>query len=540
MNDPYITNVKLLNVPLESDSKHTLYFTSLSTQQSYFSSKVVSGCNFTDFSYQRKDSIIRVPLQYDDLISKGVNYVMYQNKAFSSKWFYAFIKDIKFVSPGRSDLVIETDVIQTWFFDYTIKPSFVEREHVDDDTIGLHTIPENLETGEYIVKSQISSNIGSAHLVIASTYDPLNKTICSGFVNGIYHGVGYFLIKEQNVVNMEITVRSFLGALSTDGKNDAVVGMFMCPDALSGYNDITEWDSFEGSDELIYSQLKRIKLDYNTSTNLGDITIDKETTNINGYEPHNKKLFTFPFQYLLCSNNNGANAIYKYEYFSASSFKFGVEGAISPGCSIRAYPKNYKGISVNNEEGINAGKYPICSYNTDVYTNWLTQNGVNIGVGIASSALQVVGGVGMALTGAGAVAGAGMAVSGALGIASSLGQVYQHSLIPPQAEGNLNAGDVTYGMGKTEFTFYKMQIKKEYARIIDKYFDMFGYKVNLVKVPNKAHRGRYWYTKTIDVNIDGAIPNVDMQKIKDCYNNGITFWRNADEIQNYSLSNSVL
>ena len=30
------------------------------------------------------------------------------------------------------------------------KESFIEREHVNDDTIGLHTIPENLETGDYI------------------------------------------------------------------------------------------------------------------------------------------------------------------------------------------------------------------------------------------------------------------------------------------------------------------------------------------------------------------------------------------------------
>jgi hypothetical protein len=69
---------------------------------------------------------------------------------------------------------------------------------------------------------------------------------------------------------------------------------------------------------------------------------------------------------------------------------------------------------------------------------------------------------------------------------------------------------------------------------------MYGYKVNIVKTPNKAHRSRYWYTKTIDVNIDGAIPNMDMQKIKDCYNRGITFWRNDKEIQDYSLSNTIV
>ena len=85
-----------------------------------------------------------------------------------------------------------------------------------------------------------------------------------------------------------------------------------------------------------------------------------------------------------------------------------------------------------------------------------------------------------------------------------------------------------------------MCCKKEYLQILDKYFDMFGYRVNMVKVPEKAHRSRWWFTKTMDVNIDGAIPNNDMNIIKACYNNGITFWRNANEIQNYSLSNNTM
>ena len=93
----------------------------------------------------------------------------------------------------------------------------------------------------------------------------------------------------------------------------------------------------------------------------------------------------------------------------------------------------------------------------------------------------------------------------------------------------------------TPFNFRTYELpKKEYARIIDDYFTMFGYKVNRVKIPNKAHRSRYWYTKCINVNIDGNVPQNDMQKIKEVYNNGVTFWRNASEIENYSLSNNIV
>ena len=39
---------------------------------------------------------------------------------------------------------------KSWYFDIEYKQTFVERKHVTDDTIGANTIPEGLETGEYV------------------------------------------------------------------------------------------------------------------------------------------------------------------------------------------------------------------------------------------------------------------------------------------------------------------------------------------------------------------------------------------------------
>ena len=46
-----------------------------------------------------------------------------------------------------------------------------------------------------------------------------------------------------------------------------------------------------------------------------------------------------------------------------------------------------------------------------------------------------------------------------------------------------------------------------------------------------------------DVVVDNKLASryhAIIQKIKNAYNNGITFWRNASEIQNYSLSNGIV
>ena len=66
-----ITKVFLLSVPLEKDYAHTLYFETQAAQNLYFQGRVQK--KYEDFTYQRKDGIIRVPDQIDELWKKGVN-----------------------------------------------------------------------------------------------------------------------------------------------------------------------------------------------------------------------------------------------------------------------------------------------------------------------------------------------------------------------------------------------------------------------------------------------------------------------------------
>ena len=146
----------------------------------------------------------------------------------------------------------------------------------------------------------------------------------------------------------------------------------------------------------------------------------------------------------------------------------------------------------------------------------------------------------MMATGGGAVAGEGAVVSGAMSIANELGAVYQHSLQPNSAKGNVNGGDINVCDHKNGFYFYKMSIKEEYARIIDNYFSMFGYKINRVKVPNITGRSNWNYVKTINCNFDGDIPQTDLNIIKQMFNNGVTLWHNPSTIYDYSNSNGIV
>ena len=85
-----------------------------------------------------------------------------------------------------------------------------------------------------------------------------------------------------------------------------------------------------------------------------------------------------------------------------------------------------------------------------------------------------------------------------------------------------------------------MSIKIEYLKIIDEFFNMFGYKVNEVKIPNLYGRTNWNYVKTIDCNFEGDIPQVDLNIIKTMFNKGVTLWHNPSSMYNYDATNNII
>lgn len=556
-----LTEVRLLSVPLESDYLHTIYFPDKASQESYFKGKTkhtMTGC-----TYQRQDNYIRFDKAYDDIINS--NYVMYKNSAFSDKWYYAFITKIEYRDEKVSFVYISTDVIQTWMFDYLVKPSFVEREHVVDDRAGAHTIPEQLELGGYKVNTvRKGGKMGVSGVVLASTVNLMKLTyedggwfdpkpqcppISGSLYGGVFSGVRYYYfscsIDEGTGKTGIEDLQYVLDCLASMGQSDAVTSIFMVPENHIEIKTVGTISPSGGDLPITIREVKQTTSAYafNWDNSLDSTGIGGgvyKPTAVDGYIPVNKKLLSYPFSYIQMSNNAGSGCVYKYELFENNLCTFQINSVVTPSMSIRLAPLHYNGCDINHEEGLNGGKFPICSWNTDVYTNWLTQNSINIASSFLGSAGQIgLGAIGT-MTGFGSVIGGGMMLSGLTGVLNTVGEIEKHSMMPPQANGNMNNGDVMFADNELWFTAYQMSIRKEYAKVIDSYFTMFGYKVNQVHTPHKNHREAFWYTKTVDVNIDGAIPMEDLRKIKECYNKGITFWRHTVDIGNYAQDNGII
>ena len=545
--------VYLCKTPLENDYKNQLTFANATAQQNYFASKVFK--SDADYTYIKKDNTITVNFNIDEIIN--CNYLFYENRGFTNKIYYCFITNMEYVNENATRVYIETDVYQTYMFDIVKKSCFVEREHTNDDTIGNNTVPEDLDTGEFIINEydEMDEYGGSGHVVIGVTKvpDDLKMLQTTGstqpykapttIYNGVFSGLSYFVFKEPKDASQFITI------MDLNGVADNIVSVFICPNSI--YNTTSSnWTNFPYIITWPGGTIGDISIDLTFNYNkfpegLSEIVLaDNKTislnTTLNGYTPKNNKMFTKEFNYLYITNNNGNNITYAYEDFINNTPKYRIIGAVCPGCSIRLIPENYKkyetsGSGEHNSQisfGLVGGKYPTCSWRTDIYTNWVTQQGVNH--------LSTNGGISRGEEGAlpsidmmGAIS---SGVSFIKGLMSSTDKKTKHA----QTEGNINVGDVTYACGMTNFLYFKMSCRYEYAKRIDDFLNVYGYKVNEFKIPNIEGRTYWNYVKTVECNFEGDIPQMYLNKIKEIFNNGVTFWHDPTKFLDYSQSNTIV
>ena len=454
------------------------------------------------------------------------NYIAFQNSDYSNKWFFAWIDDVIYKGDKNTEITFTIDAWSTWFDYWQKKVCFINRQHVNDDTIGIHTVPENLDVGEVIqekfdeVTFQTESDEPNFYFAINSTYNPISKKDFSGVqkVNGILQGNWIFIFSPSN--SGIIDINNFLTDVNNDKKIESIKEIYILPRFLVeaiGKEQLHKGSTFgDYYCYLLKQSDKQIDL---------PITIEK-TTSFKDYQPKNNKCFVYPYNYLLASNNIGNNIIYKYENFNGgNSIVLDAELSVSIGASGRLVPFDYKGIDKNYNETIPLAKFPTCSWASDAFINWLTANAVNISSNIVSTGASLVTG------NIGTVAG---------NIAGLIGQFYQASLLPSITGGN-NTGDVNFSSGKNTFIIYHMRAKTEYLKIIDDYFTRFGYAIKKLEMPNIVGR-KYWNYVEIGASEEigyGDVPNKFMEIINNACRKGVTIWHNHANLGNYSLDNTI-
>ena len=529
------TDLILLKCPIEVDQQNQITFNSYDAQATWFQS--LPKLEVNNFTYQRKDGTVRFPAVFEDI--RNYNYCMYKNVAYANKWFYCFIEEMTYVNDEVTQIKLKTDVWQTWQMSLTYKQSFIEREHVDDDTFGKHTIPEGLETGDYVCNGQPIKYIyakpnDNSTVILFQVSKVALKNITYpaarlGVHNGIPQGCYCFGIRMNSGTMGRL--HNICGHYDADGAGEAIIAISLVPYSVIGWD--TASDSQGNNDYLVPKDT------WTATQNIID-TIYRNTT-LDGYTPKNNKVFTSEFNYLYVSNNAGGDITYSWENFTGGNANFAVVSALEQGGSVKIYPQNSlkssSSIGDGWTEGLQGPKLPAISWISDYYLNWQAVNGTNTEIQAGLAAANFGAGVVGSMVGGGT----GASVLGfAQNVANIMQRVKEAQLTPPQAKGNVSTGDVSFSNNECGFTFRKMSVRYEMARIIDEYFTMFGYKVHRVKHIQIKTR-RYWnYIRTVQANILADIPQDDLDEIKSMFNNGCTFWHDPSKYLDYSQNNTIL
>lgn len=487
------TIVRLCNAPLQSDNKNQLTFATVAAQTAYFQGRTVR--IFTDFTYQRKDNIIRVPVHADNLYN--VNYVMYDNSNFSNKWFYAFVTEIEYINDNTTALHIKTDVFQTWQFDLIYHDSFVVRQHVFADNFAAYLEPEPIKAEAFPVSkvgigSTDNVNVTNQNIILYFSKPPTAGVT----VQRVGFNSGSISMQYGKVYTNTTDLQTDLNLLEAAGEMGLINDVGICF--------------------------------------FGDMTVTQDTVTTYDFiqaplTPKNQKSYMFCYARLVGSTDykitineiKGREVqLYSEMWWGSSPFAF---------CQIRNIPN-----CVVEYTSFPTANITVSTFENNIMHNLKVMNNLNRANFLINSVSSAASGRHVS-TSAARVA--------ETGISNLADEIAQYNRL----ESDTGTGDQLSGFKSSTATFnagyagiylIKYAPNPEQFQRIDDYFTMFGYARNRILPINFNNRPQWDFIQTKNIDVSGDLPQNDLEELKNIFDSGCTFWHNPNTFGDYSQNNN--
>lgn len=544
-------------INLDNRYLHTIYFANEQAQNTWFTSKIFK--TYQQQSYTRYTRN-QLKLKDDATTLLGCTYMRFKNDRAVDKWFYAFVTGCDYVNENTVLITYEIDVMQTWFMQGgSVAPCMVLREHVNDDTFGLHLEEEPIGSEVYECESvPYTSDDGDLFadysLIVNTTEKPDNDKVLN---NHLANGTKFYAIDTENQAGFENSFNALisliLGSWNSGFQKIEVIDMFTFPSKFSSMD---------------------------ANNNSHTIRILHPDT-MHGYTPKNKKLYTYPFSFLQGTTRNGSTCTYRWEYFASilADIPFRCYGNPIGGGQIHCYPTYYNGIVNNIDASMVMDDFPKNPFVYDAYQAWVAGGGkarlereeaftnvrgVSALVSGASTAMMQ-GTTGMSMFGSNALnlgdtntatmtdlsgmtRGANRLTQGITGYVDTVVNVAEaknkiaYQWADARYRPNVVVGTATPNLvvatKNLNFLFFNVHVKSEELPKIDEFFSCFGYAVNRVKAPNLTGRRYFNFVQTDKAVINGNMPASSKEAIGRIFDGGITFWHNGDHVGDYSQATS--
>lgn len=410
-----INKVRLIkSVPFTISYQDVIQFNNTTEQLNYFNS--LPYLEVDNITYVRHNATIKVPYNREQLLD--YNYMYFQNSNYGNKIFYAFITNVVYVNPNTSMIKFVIDEWNTWFFDITFMPTFIERKHCkrwnSDGTPVINTIDEGLDYGsEYITKDHEQYNndlywicfVTSLTTSVTNNRDDVPNPL-SLFYLPVYHTSSTIITDSYVILLGTRTHLTTPYELLQSFRNNEVlvnklVSCYICEEPPFSYtyqisdNSIIITADIEDID--IYAvQLPGYVISYKGTGLLNEpVRSFSKYGNLRNYVTESK-LLMYPYSYVQLIDGQGNNFIIKPEYVTSSDIQISTFTSNSIANKIAHIVQNYrylKNVSLANcrwelQNGIINSSPNTLTIVDDYTAAYLQGNSNTISTNIANIQLQ--------------------------------------------------------------------------------------------------------------------------------------------------------
>lgn len=506
------TECYLLNTPLTMDGEHQILYDTPSFQASYF--LTCPKLYLSELTFQRKDSVLRVGVDIEQLYQ--YNYVMYRNKHFTNKWFYAFITKMEYKGEGVTFIYLKTDVFQTWFYDLTFNKSFIDRQHPLNDS--FNSIADTPAHGQLIEVKSDDTHFQGGYFVFCSSDISQDDTSSSNSYE--------FSVLDYSIPCMvlywadtqALSMASVLQSIANKGRGDRILSAVYVPyiPRIAGLN-ITEVQETDVGNLHIcngFSSPDDLK---------GTILFEYGLGVSHEYE----KEFTYPYAKIVVQDTATGQSIElsPEKFGNGTTIQFEIQVAISETPTYRIIPKDYDGQPYAYNEALVVKCNTSLPVSNNLYAKYMMMNGQ------MNELKKVFAGVGMA----GAIAG-----GSPMGVITGMEQIINVTAQENQASklGNQLTAITDGAMERISFNngikIGLFKTDSDHTLMLRNYWKMYGYPVHSLETPVFNNGGTFNFIKMINPNIEGGnVPQEDMMEIESIFTKGVTVWHTGESYKKY-------
>lgn len=566
---------------LSPSHAHTYRFRTRKEQRDFFDNlSQKSGMRYSQMTYQRIHSnVMRVFIPPGELYNCDymmINPHRHDQVQDDQWWFYAFILAVNYVNEGCTEVVYKIDWVQTYFVDYFVNMNtcFIVRHHSSDDMLFSNDASEGLELGaEYMYNELNWTNINRPFEILPDTDGtfknwlpiavfPADKEQAFSYiptsVTALPNNLEYVIFRNKAYFDRWWEV--------IEGKRLAeMVDFYMVPEICLN-------DQAPGVDEI-----PSVPKGMNETTPIPGYVYNPWDENIiqgagDGLIPKNNKMYCYPYCFIYVTNSQGNSITLMPQrcHRAHTEVTWGIRGTVSPNPQFTCEPYFYGGTISKGLFKLNLSSNIKVPWVTDAYKVYQSQNASSIEMqnvmnqrniewatvaGGIQTGMHTANGIASAVTGAAMpiaggtkmMQGATQAVDSIINGYDQLWDAYEASYMfaakqqdtknLPDIVRNAGGSSIGYSLGQFGFRAYIGRISVQYARRVDRYFTMYGYKAGEYRKPNIFSRPHFNFLKATNVTSNKKVPAQARVEIENVLARGITFWDRNTTIGDYTVDN---